>query len=372
MTNYKTMICLISDQAAPNYTPLINIESVETVVLISSQYMKNKTTDFIETLKVNKAELKIIQIDIIEEANIGLLNDKLEKELHIVTNSDVLANITGGTKIMSITLTNWANRHNFDICYVHQNSMQIYNAKNNTQRDIELSTQLFLNEYLSMYGSYNKLSKRKSNGISVEETKFVDFLIDNYEHQNIQKLHKAFQSNSITFKDEDIFLNKLRELNVPEPRRVMTGRWLEIFIYNTLLEALGEEYVGFGYNLANRHQFPAHEKFDSSKHVYKDYDVVFLHYNTLHIIECKTSLKGGLVQGKSVVSDHFFKLNTITNIKDFGLFAKKFYITNYDISENLKTQAKVYDINFINLLDIINPTSLDVVKKKLLASLGVN
>lgn len=377
MKLYNKVICLISEQAVPNYLPLINIESVESVVLIASNKMGNKAIDFICTLKQYNSHIGIELVNIDSEDSIQLLNDELEQKLQPHLTENILANVTGGTKIMSITLTNFANRHGIDICYVDKNNMQIYNAKSNTQSHTSLNTQLFLDEYLSMYGSYNvdaKISQNNKNlsKIMNNELEFVKRLVDNYNPYALKQLHQGYQDKENDLIRNNQYQTLLEQLDIEETlsRGLVIGRWLEIFVYQTLLEKLGKEYVGFGYQLANRHQFPQEVIFDTQKHITKDYDVIFLYDNMLHIIECKTSCKTEPLDTKSAVPDHLFKLNTLTNIKDFGLYARKFYITNYSINENLQTQAKVYDIKHIKTF--VNPQeSLKDKQNRLLKELGI-
>lgn len=377
MSNYKTIICLVSEQAVPNYLPLINIESIEKVVLIASNRMNKKAIDFVETLKKYNEHLNVTLINIAHENSIQSLNDEFEQKLQPLLGDNLLANVTGGTKIMSITLTNWANQHGIDICYVDKNDLQIYNAQNNTEKQIKLNTQLFLGEYLSMYGSYNTINNLGRNGeplaadISTREIDFVNRLTDNYNPYLLKQLHKEYQ-DKVDLKKSNQYQILLEQFGFSETeaKNLIIGRWLEIFVYQTLLEKLGSDYVGFGYRLANRHQFPEGTILDTQKHVTKDYDVIFLYHNTLHIIECKTSYKPEPLDAQTHVPNHLFKLNTLTNIKDFGLYARKFYVTNYTINENLQTQAKVYDITHIQAM--AKPQdSLHNKKEQLLQALGI-
>jgi hypothetical protein len=245
---------------------------------------------------------------------------------------------------MSIALSNWATNQKIDIAYIDKNDLQIINFTTKKFEQDKLTKQLSINEYLSMYGSY---VYENSSAPTDNEIKFVNHLVHYYNDYQLKELHKSYQNNSQIVDNEYITL--MNEYNIPEKsqRVLITGRWLEIFIYITLLQKLGDRQVGFGLKLANRHNFPEGEQLEKSKHIIKDYDVIFVYNNKLHIIECKTSIKPEPLDSSSDVLEHMFKLQTLTDPKNFGLFAGKYYATNYAISDNLKSQAEQYGIKHI-------------------------
>lgn len=105
MKPFDVHICTISDQATPNYVPILDTEfRPQVVILLVSQKMQNKAKMFKNVLKHYCNDVKVEQIDIEDEFDLTSLKDKLfDKISELKGPTDRVGfNITGGTKLMAI------------------------------------------------------------------------------------------------------------------------------------------------------------------------------------------------------------------------------------------------------------------------------
>ncbi len=130
----KVLINLIGEQPIPNLLPILFFKPDKTIILYSE-----KTAKVARRIKrLSKANCEKFEIDAYDLNSINeVLKNIVSKE------NDYIFNITGGTKLMSVALFNFAAQLNSQIVYLksENNKNLIYFLKLNDVGDIDFNVQ---------------------------------------------------------------------------------------------------------------------------------------------------------------------------------------------------------------------------------------
>jgi len=304
-----SLVSIISEQAAPNFLFIKEFyDKVDKFLFVSTEQMekKNKTNLLCETLNVDKEKrIKTLITDEYYYQNIEKL-----KKLNLSPDDTYLVNLTGGTKMMSITIWQFFNTFkNVRFFYVPLGKNyynELFNDKPVIQRDFK--TCITCKEYLNIYGiRYEEsnifLNKQLANDI------FNDVKAGNFDLDKFPK-------------------KKLKDNAIEHTNVQLRTRWFEEYVYYRIKKELqlSDEYIITGAKL-----FEINEEKQSKSFYQNDneVDVFFIYNNRPYIIECKFSIGKEKINYTNINSI-LYKLSAIN--KRFGISAKATIFTLSDLS----------------------------------------
>ena len=303
----KIIISIISEQLIPNYIFVKEIAKPnDNLIFISTRRMESK----LKTIKEILSESSFYYSEIIfdndgDENNYTDMYSQIEEKLKNIfnSNSEIIANLTGGTKLMSITLKEVLenNYPQSKFYYIPLPNNQIIPLEKNITIQ-NIGYRVSIKEYLKAYG-INKFST--SEPIETEEYTKTFFKIFKqlkvFHYEIIDKLRKYRNDRRKTpylikeiqdgiserppvpnVKDLLDFIHfPLKEENKISCREIdfLTGGWFEEYAYYLIKTNLKPNDIEINLRISATNNTNLNEL-----------DVVFTLGNKLFIIECKTGI----------------------------------------------------------------------------------
>lgn len=344
------IVSLISDQTIPNVLFIKEMETkkkdIKLYLFISTNKMeqKGKANSIIQASNIDKSKTKVIEVieDSIEDITTKLTNFAQE---NLNSGDNYIINLTGGTKIMSIGVYNFfkdKNRNSIYYLPIGKNTYkQIFPSLQNGVYD--LNFRISIEEYLTSYGFEIIHENKILKAVAYTESFFKKFMENKIEMRLIKELRRERDKKKIQLNEE--MMGFLKEINfITEKESILnkkeieylTGGWFEEYVYTLIQKHIQLEDNKIGLNIHI-----------SQKETQNEFDVMFVHKNTLYIIECKTSLKDN---NKNLMNDTLYKLYALKN--DFGLIVNGYLFTlDSDLRDN-NNQIKDSYQNRANLMNI--------------------
>lgn len=359
----KIIVSIVSEQTLPNVLFIKETNYADKYYFITTRKMEKKhtTSNILKSLNLNNDLSK--QIEVVEDSLLDI-DHKLVEEIELDDDDEILVNITGGTKIMSLGVYNFFSRNGAaKIFYIPlgKNEMrQIFPLKKNRQTIIEQRTTLL--EYLYAYGVEVRESSFDSKNTLLKTENETNKVFKSFTSENRDLLFsaaeeirlKGFRGKKIRrdkIEEESVFKNTLlfRDVGLSmendsfftqKETKYLTGEWFEEFIYprvKSLLQKKDDE-IGLGVQLV---------KEDAPN----EYDIIFTHNNSLYVIECKTDIADN-EEGKInyLFANTLYKAATLK--KEFGLWVNYYLFALNDFSQlkqEQKDRAKLLDIKLVGL-----------------------
>ncbi|PJG82413.1 Card1-like endonuclease domain-containing protein [Caviibacterium pharyngocola] len=375
MQKYDIHFCLISGQAAPNLLPVLDTTfKPQEAVFIVSKTMKNKAEFLANTFK--NLHIKVTIEEVADEFNFGEMEDQFLDLINRYEDKNVAANVTGGTKLMSIALANaftFAGKPIFYVDTDQENRIifitkdenkawlpnQPLNAINNVKTYLSAYGATVLNQgdpqenikllpaidpFIQNYANYTNLVPMLNNHASISrdngyksqfdkkekrpKTKEMDNLFLGLDYQKLIE----YDGETVNFKNRKI-------------QEFLSGGWLEDYTYHQIKNIKSIEDILLNADVANfRYRSDKSGYANENKGHKNEFDIVFMAKNKLHIIECKTE------KMEKKAEDILYKLETL---KDYGgLFTKKCLVSYFEVSDAVKNRAKFLNIEIIQATDL--------------------
>ncbi len=359
----KIIVSIVGDQTIPNILFIKEKAEADFYFFITTAQMENKnvTDNIIKSSTLDPAQTKRIQV---LEDSIKDIDDNLSQQLEFDDEDELMINITGGTKIMSLAAYNFFTRNGAgEIFYIpigKNEIRQIFPLRKN--RLSMITNRVNLKEYLSAYGvSVRQSSFNSKNHLLKQEEQttslFNMFLSDkrNELFNAAEKIRsaklrgKVIRRNQVDYEQYFDIAKIFNEAGVKwkedgvisgAETKYLTGEWLEEYVYPRIKKWLNksEEEIGLGLQLI---------KGDTPN----EFDIMFTHNNSLYVIECKTDVADNS-EGKIsyLFTNTLYKAATLK--KEFGLWVNYYLFALNDfskLSEDQKNRAKQLDIKLVGL-----------------------
>jgi len=361
----KILLCLLSDQHIPNLLSVHHYKP-DQLVLVESKAMKKNDASrkFLNALRIGGLEYEnITHIELLDaEDDLEAVRKALQAAYDRFPSRDWIANVTGGTKPMSIAAHELFKALGGKIVYTSfSRPAQIMNLGDGTTETF--SHQLTINEFLAGYGfesrkSDDNIAEAESRAKSwIESATLVARHCSNTEllllDENERK--KARDKGIELTKDRFAFpCDRLRQIWLDDsPCRklskyeaeFLTGGWLEVFFWNLLkqhAEPLGIWDVRLGLEVGRRG--------DQSGN---DFDVSFMHDYGLSMMECKSGS-----QDHDRGSDSLYKVEAVTRqfralrVRSYLATTSTYVLDNGKVKSSLRTRSEIYNCRIITADDI--------------------
>lgn len=360
---YDIHFCLISDQATPNLTPLLDqcFKPKKIVMLVSKQMTKQAgyLEKFCKTRKIETEKL-FIQ----DPYDPALIEDQVIEKLDKYRSDSVALNVTGGTKPMAIAAQQVFQMDNKSIFYVRIDTNQVIFLGKSIPA-FTLDCKLKIKDYLEVHGfecvsSENKsvnhalsefasdLAKdAKANAGAIgllneiaskaEQSKSLSVKIEEYKDKQqypnllhlIEKTESpklnltSFKSNNLYFRDE-------------ESRFYLNGGWLESHVFE-LAKSLDSALIqDIAMNI--KIKTPEWRQGEAENEI----DVMILARNRMHLIECKTK---NFSSDKARFDQALYKLDSLTALG--GLNTRAMLVSYRNLQDSDNQRAKDLGIKVV-------------------------
>jgi len=356
----KMLISLVSEQVIPNILFIKEFRTdIDKFLFISTNFMEKKKKVFSikQSLQLKNEQCKTIVVD---GDSIDDIIEKMGKE--DFENVEIIINATGGTKIMFHSIYSYFSKlKSCKIYYLPLGKSNFQELYPNNKNVIEVEQELNLQEYFVAHNCFIRpkqedidfdidiIKKLKNFMLSDNNPKFIakffnevgiiigeKTILEIYNQAGIKKNIPDFTVVSKFCKQ--IGVEKITE----QFRNLIIYQWLEYYTYLMVKKELllEDDQIMMGL------EFSSNEN-SSEKN---ELDVAFIYKNKLHIIECKTGLKGN--DNKSKIPEIVYKLQAIRS--NFGINASGIIVTTESIlarDGSVKTQAKrskVFNLKWID------------------------
>lgn len=316
----KTIVNIVSKETIPNFLFVKEIcknEIIDNIIWIVTS--KKESQDAMSNLEESLPEEKHIKINFEPNGEESITYmEKVLKE-NICLDSVYFVNLTGGTKLMSLTVYNFfkENCQNAEYYYKPIEKNTIINITNGQSTNI--GYKVSVKEYLGLYGlrytgkgdvylgkeeaeymyskykeiqQSNEIKKLRGNEEELRELKELAKLDKDKRDKEIGRL-KRYRDNLketpiSTLEDKDIQAF-LQIHSIPTKKygtlsskdvKYMTGEWFEDFIYYLTETKCKPDNILHG----------IHIKKKEDKQSDNEIDVIYTKENKLYVIECKTGI----------------------------------------------------------------------------------
>lgn len=324
---FDTHVCLVSGQATPNLTPVLDPSfAPKHVVLLVSADMGPRAKALGQVMK--RHGVTLTELPVIDAYDYFGVEETLLNWVSQHDDQAVALNVTGGTKVMAMAAQEVFRAVGKPVFYVNIDSDQVL-FLGQRQSGFRLEQRVRLREYLEAngygldgtpaktsvpawerdlceklaydlgkigagLGELNRLAQEAKGTLkspvlseAQRDSKQLDELIDRFSEPGLVQR----EGRRLVFRDESA-------------RGFINGGWLERHVYRVLADLAPE--LGLS-DYAVGLQVVAPDK--STRN---ELDVAFLHRNRLHLIECKTANLGASgTGGASKGTDALYKLETL-------------------------------------------------------------
>lgn len=338
---FDTHLCLVSAQATPNLTPILDPDfSPRRVVLAVSPDMQKRAEWLADVMKRHRVQVEILPIADAYDFS-GCWETILDWAGKPQEKPTVALNVTGGTKIMAMAAQDVFRELHLPVFYVNVENDQVLRI-DQREAPVALPSKIKLREYLEAHGYATKNSAKPN--ISGKQRDFLDRLA--YESESLGRglgrlnwlaqqaknnlRSPMLDSNDLDsialndligrFSDEGLLQQKDGMLIFPDEasRQFVNGGWLEFLIYQSLAQLspkIGLTDYATSVEIAHPDGITKNEL-----------DVACIYRNTLHVIECKSANLAASGDGRDKATEAIYKL---TALKKLGGLRTKLLLVDY-------------------------------------------
>ncbi len=360
----KVLFCLLSDQHVPNLLSVHHYKP-DQLVLLESDHMKKRevASHFLKALK--HGDLDYGSRHHIEplaaEDNLTAVRQALQRAYGKFPSAEWIANLTGGTKPMSIATHEFFKALGGNLIYTNvvRPASLIDIESGETQ---ECSHRLSIKEFLAGYGFESRKADDKmaeAERRAVEGARSAELLAQHATDREILSLNdderrkareKGVELSAEKFRFPGEAKDELRKIwldGVPTRKltkyevEFLTGGWLEVFFWTLLVrhsDSLGIWDVRLGLEVGRCG--------DPSGN---DFDVAFMHNHGLSMIECKSGS-----QDHDPGADILYKIEAVTRqfralrVRSFLATTATNLLGKEDkVKESLQVRADIYQCRIL-------------------------
>ena len=380
----KILLCLLSDQHIPNLLSVHHF-SPDQLLLVESARMKsqNVASHFLSALKLGNLNYDDrCHVESLEtEDNLDCVQKALQTAYSRYSSGQWIANLTGGTKIMSIATYEF---------FKASGGKLVYTNIARPARLIDMSTSLTedcgyrlgIKEFLAGYGFESRKSDDKLTDAEQQATEWVDsakllalhapeqdiLLLNAEERDQARSKGIKLSADQYNFPCDELrqtWLDRAsgRKLTKYESR-FLTGGWLEVFVWDILTrhrDALGIWDVRLGLEVGRIGDESGNE-----------FDVAFMHNHGLSMVECKSGL-----QAHDPGSDILHKVEAVT--RQFRALRVRSYLVTTggnvlknarELKKSLQQRSEIYNCKILVRDEIrelaAGPDNIETIRKLML------
>lgn len=356
----KILLCLASKQVAANLISLKEIKADKVLVAVT-QEMQNEGESLIQQIKQDSFPVE--KIDLHTESSLKILTQQFEKLIEKYIDDELVVNVTGGNKLMSIAAYQTFSGYGFRCFYQNLKPNQLIWLDDETTIS-GIGSKISLERYLKSY-QFDVVKKQKLHEVDVNYKKYAqelykelckagryqqtcqlisklnahasekklpnlkDFLLTNNDEAFLS--HLSYETNLFKLKGNSI------EWQTEQDRAFIAGGWIE---YLTASLLTNEKYrdISLSVEIAKSTQ-------RTNAKTFQEIDVMAMQQQQLFMVECKTINWKSAKNPSTYASEAIYKLSALGDIG--GLNTKAVFVSLYDLPDAAKTRAAEHNIHVI-------------------------
>ncbi|MGO9108470.1 MAG: Card1-like endonuclease domain-containing protein [Thermoguttaceae bacterium] len=360
------LLCLLSDQHVPNLLSVHHYTPDQLVLIESEKARKDGLADkFLAALELGGLDYQARHhiYPLKAEDNLASVRQALQAAHGKYPNGQWIANLTGGTKPMSIATYEFFKERGGKLVYTNV-SRPARLIDMNSDGTEDCGHRLGIKEFLAGYGFESRKADDKlaeaeqrargwaqSARLLAQHACEQDILVlDDQERKRARDKGIDLPANRFTFRGDElreIWLNgaPTRKLTRYEVE-FLTGGWLEVFVWDALAQhadALGIWDVRLGLEVGRCGDLSGN-----------DFDVAFMHNHSLSMVECKSGS-----QDHDPGSDILYKVEAVT--RQFRALRVRSYLAttggnvldaNGSIKSSVRNRANIYNCRIVTAREI--------------------
>lgn len=353
-------VCLVSDEAAPNLTPLLdkNTRPKEAILLYADE--TRHYADWLEQVIKQASGVQVSCWHLHSQWRIEHIQDKVAELLARHEGKSIALNATCGTRPMSMGAYEAFRAQEKPIFYVHPRHDQLVWMYPRGLERHQLADRIKMTNFIIAYGG--EVIEKHQHSVSHAYRAFAQELVANIRHYSHalgslnwlantaekdlrSKPMESWHRESNAFQD---LLDRMRELELARiqgkqlvfrdeaARFFANGGWLEQYVYATV-DSLRKRVPAIQDNVQGL-------IVERGEQVRNEIDVAFLADNKLHVIECKAKKfkKGNSKTG----AEALYKLDTVAAMMG-GLQARAMLVSYRPMREVDLRRAKEMGIEVL-------------------------
>lgn len=346
---------MATGQNVVNIQPLSQVD-VDKVVVVITDSMKDNGDTLIHEIKSIVKKVEPLYIE--KENSLKSLNEHFSNWLENNIDDEIIINITGGTKLMSLAAYQLFNEWGFRCFYCDKDQAQLIWLDDESAIS-NIGSKMGLEQYLRAY-RYKITKKTPLAKIPKSYKSYANVLyqelckLGKYDStcKLIGKIHGLMQDNPIVIKefnqDEIALLEHLqRESGLfnytnntiicqdNEVRKFLCGGWLEVIVADSLRGNDCHDICQSVYFERSTQR--------QGKSVLQELDVMAMHQDKLLLIECKAKNWHG---NTSEAFEAIYKLGSLSDIG--GLNTMAVFVSLYNLTDAAKTRAAENGVRVIS------------------------
>ena len=358
----KILLCSATDHNPVNILPLESDHINPDLIYVAiTERMQQQGENLIAEFKIIGKKALALKIE--NEQSLQALIQQYENWLLEHQDDEIIVNLTGGTKPMSIAGYQVFNGYGFRCFYQNLKPNQLVWLDDETTIS-DIGSKISLERYLKSY-QFDVVKKQKLHEVDSNYKKYAQLLYTElckagrYQHtcQLISKLNAhASEKNlpdlkdfSLTHDDEAFLIHlsyetdlfKLRgnsiEWQTEQDRAFIAGGWIE-YLTASLLSNDKYRDISLSVEIAKSTQRINAKTFQES-------DVMAMQQQQLLMVECKTINWRSSKNPSTYASEAIYKLSALGDIG--GLNTKAVFVSLYDLPDAAKTRAAEHNIHVI-------------------------
>lgn len=391
MKKFETQVCFVSGQPDANLLPLMcDVFQSDKVILLATQQMKARAQDLKDAVK-DDVQVQVVPLDSAYDMNALERQLTQWKENGLIKPQETVMNITGGTKLMSITCYRWCVNNGVSAFYMSVDDGTLTLFLGNKSEDLETQavkvhgSEPVLKRYLRAHGF--KLLEASQPEVSDARQSFIDFAMREDRSDFIGTLNAWASKAAEIWKDR-----KARDLSRKTIRVRLDSRdsgyefvkyaqeqgnglnnWVGVSsgtaeFYGTYAEDTKENIdflKGFWFEQAVadalREAFPDAEvyqnvkvKANNGQGAGNELDAVFFYKNRLCVVEAKTC---NYEKEDNDAQNYLHKLGSVANDVG-GNAARSCFISYRELPDSLIKRAKDKHVEVIHGKDLFERSVL--------------
>ena len=365
MKKFDVHVCLVSDQAIPNFVPVVDKEfRPKEVVLLVTDKMKAKA-EILAKIMRERCAVGVRLLDVADAYDMAQVGEQVFTLLCDEDKSQVALNVTGGTKLMAIAAYGMFKDAGYPSFYFTDNSNEIILLDSNERLPALQPSKIKIEDYLSLHGYPPRDSLQKAvshrqwltfgEELVRVHTNFADelgalnFEISKAVKENKQTLEcTAPRGRNAQNMDQLLYLLDTNGLAVEkngklvfadlDARQYVGGGWFEDYVFQVAKSLPGVQDIALNVQI---------ETADAKTHQNNELDVVLLINNVLHVLECKTA---NFTRSEAKAEEALYKLESLKKLG--GLRTKAMLLSYRELLPTSRDRANGAKISLIEQKDL--------------------
>jgi hypothetical protein len=309
MPHNIAVLYLISQELVPNFL-FVRSQGLESAyhILVCTSQTKPRTQWLVDVWKLPPTQYRLVELE--SEYDSLLIRRNMQQQVDPTEFDRLVVNITGGTKVMSSVIQQWAIHlpNPTEVFYWESKNRHLIQLHPNEEvRTIETTKLVSLTEMMGLYG-FQVVELETSPRISFETV-----------HQIFLEVQEAGSPGKVPS------IRDAKRLGKPSAdQNFLAGHWFEFYVYYRLKKWLGLADDVIAANVKVKSQDSRRNNDNDS-----EFDVAFIHHNQLYLVECKAFSADMPDQQKVIDAIH----RLASKAKSLGNHVHPLLVLCHDISQ---------------------------------------